>query len=168
MGMHNFAINKLCIRRKGIKVLRKDDDIVGTMLHDVAHTIRLTIDEALRPYDLTRVSWLAIGIVAEQDALSQTRLADALELGPPATGKLVDRLEDRGLIERLRDPGDRRSNLLRVTPEARRLLRDLAPVGDEIRERVLRDLGSEERAQLLDMLQRIKTGLSGAPGVRAA
>jgi len=141
-------------------VLRKGDDIVGTMLHDVAHRIRLKIDEALKPFDLTRVSWLAIGIVARHGRLSQSQLAEALELGSPSTGKLVDRLEERGLVERVRDPQDRRSNLLTVTEAARRLLKDLEPVGEDLREDVLQNLTLQEREHLSKMLVRIKERLA--------
>ncbi len=141
-------------------MLRKGDDIVGTMLHDVAHRIRLKIDEALKPFDLTRVSWLAIGIVARHGRLSQSQLAEALELGSPSTGKLVDRLEERGLVERVRDPQDRRSNLLTVTEAARRLLKDLEPVGEDLREDVLQNLTLQEREHLSKLLVRIKERLA--------
>lgn len=146
----------MCMRMERGKVLRKDDDIVGTMLHDVAHRIRLKIDGALRPFHLTRVAWLAIGIVAERGRLSQSQLAEALELGSPATGKLVDRLEERGLVERSSDPGDRRSNLVTLTAQARHLLGELEPLGESIREDVLRDLTAAERQQLGRLLARIK------------
>ena len=138
------------------------------MLHDVAHRIRLKIDEALKPFDLTRVSWLAIGIVARQGRLSQSQLAEALELGSPSTGKLVDRLEERGLVERIRDPHDRRANLLTVTEAATRLLRDLEPVGDDLREDVLRNLTLEEREHLSKILLRIKERVTGRDESRAA
>lgn len=149
-------------------MLRKGDDILGTMLHDVAYRIRLKIDEVLKPFDLTRVSWLAIGIVARQGRLSQSQLAEALELGSPSTGKLVDRLEERGLVERVRDPQDRRSNLLTVTEAARRLLKDLEPVGEDLREEVLHNLTLQEREHLSKMLVLIKERLASteeAPAV---
>lgn len=149
-------------------MLRKDEDIVGTMLHDVAHLIRLRIDEALRPFELTRVAWLAIGIVAERDRLSQSQLAEALELGSPATGKLVDRLEQRGLVERLADPGDRRANQLTATAEAKRLLKELEPVGDAVREDVLQDFTAAELRQLARFLFRIKARLNARVKVDAA
>ena len=141
-------------------MLRKDDDIVGTMLHDVAHLIRLKVDEALKPFDLTRVAWLALGIIAENERLSQSQLAEALELGAPATGKLVDRLEDRGFVERIRHPDDRRSNLLTTTKEARRLLDELETVGHTLREDVLGKLTASERQELTRLLTIIKEKLN--------
>ena len=166
--MHSLCKRKICVHKKGGKVLRKDEDIVGTMLHDVAHLIRLRIDEALKPFDLTRVAWLAIGIVVERDRLSQSQLAEALELGSPATGKLVDRLEHRGLVERLADPQDRRTNQLTATAEAKRLLNELEPVAGVIREDVLKGFTAAERHQLARFLFRIKAGLSGRVAVDAA
>lgn len=140
-------------------MIRKDDDVVGSMLHDVAHLIRLKVDDALKPFGLTRVAWLAIGIIAEHDKLTQSELAEYLELGAAATGKLVDRLEERGVVARAADPSDRRTNLLSVTAEAERLMKQLEPIGAAIREDILQDLDAEEREQLADMLIRIKARL---------
>lgn len=141
-------------------MIRKKDDVVGSLIHDVAHQLRLRIDEVLRPYELTRVSWMAIGIVDQNDRLTQSELAARLELGTAATGKLVDRLEERGLVQRHDDPDDRRANLLSVTPEARELLERLKTVGEGLREEVLQDLGEAERQRLQRSLQKIKARLA--------
>src|SRR6185437_7564901 len=59
-------------------------------------------------------------------ALMQRELADALEIGAPATVALVDRMERDGLVARSAVPGDRRRNAVVLTPRARRLLTKLA------------------------------------------
>lgn len=149
-------------------MLRKDDDVVGTLLHDIAHLLRYRIDDALRPFELTRVAWLAISLIArhqeEQETLTQSDLAHDLELGPAATGKLLDRLQDRGLIQRLADPADRRTHRIALTPSAHALLETLAPLGDHIREEVLQDLPPGERDALLRSLIKIKTRLQSGSG----
>lgn len=141
-------------------MIHKDDDMVGTLFHDVAHLIRHQIDDELRPYDLTRASWLAIGIVQSNDRLSQAELAESLELGAAATGKVVDRLEERGLIERHADPDDRRTKRLSVTSEGKKLIRKLRPIGVKIRDSVLQDLNEADQKRLLSYLVKIKTRLS--------
>lgn len=141
-------------------MIRKKDDVVGTLIHDVAHLLRLRIDEALRPYGLTRVSWLAMGIVKQNEMLTQSDLAARLELGTAATGKLVDRLEERGLVRRYDDPDDRRANLLSVTAEARDLLERVKSIGEGLRDDVLQDLSEAERQRLQRSLQKIKTRLT--------
>ncbi|WP_165586930.1 MarR family winged helix-turn-helix transcriptional regulator [Pseudaestuariivita atlantica] len=136
------------------------DDLIRSLIHDVAHQLRLRIDEALRPYDLTRVTWLAISIVDQNEMLTQSELAARLELGTAATGKLIDRLEERGLVRRHDHPDDRRANLLSITDQARDLLERIEPIGEFLREDVLQDLGQHERQRLRQSLQTIKCRLT--------
>lgn len=143
-------------------MIGKEDDLVGTLFHDVAHWIRYRIDSELKPYGLTRASWLALGIVELNDRLSQAELAEFLELGAAATGKVVDRLEERGLIERHADPEDRRTNRLSITDEARKLIKMLQPISKKIRKEILQDLSKAEQKQLEGSLAKIKARLSQA------
>lgn len=145
-------------------MIYKTEDLVGTLFHDVAHLIRLRIDDELRPYELTRASWLAIGVVAKSNHLSQSELAEVLELGTAATGKVIDRLEERGLIERHADPDDRRTNRLTITEEARKLIKKLHPVSKRLRKEILQDLSEAEQRQLKTHLATIKARLSQANG----
>lgn len=141
-------------------MIRKKDDVVGTLFHDVAHLLRLRIDETLRPYDLTRAGWLAIGIIEQDQMLTQSDLAARLELGTAATGRLVDRLEQRGLVRRHDDPHDRRAKILFLTVQARDLLERLKSIDAKLREEVLQDLNEPERQRLLRSLQKIKSRLA--------
>ena len=141
-------------------MIRKQDDIVGSMFHDIAHLIRLRIDEMLKPYDLTRLKWLAIGILSQNEGLTQTGLAERLELKTAATGKLVDRLVERGLVERRPDPDDRRAHRLYATEKSFALLTELEPLGEDIRDRVLADLNEKEIGALGSVLQKIKSNLT--------
>jgi MarR family transcriptional regulator for hemolysin len=140
-------------------MIRKRDDIVGSLFQDVAHLVRQRIDAELKPYGLTRLKWLAIGVLQDQRGLTQSELADWLELKPAATGRLVDRLVERGLVERRTDPDDRRAYQLFVTQKSDDLLENLVPTGDAIREHVLQDLDPQERAQLAKTLTKIKERL---------
>lgn len=140
-------------------MIRKSDDIVGTLFQDIAHLIRHRIDAELKPHGLTRLKWLAIGIVQSQPGLTQSELANRLELKPAATGRLVDRLVERGLVERRADPDDRRAHRLFVTQKSDQLLEELVPTGEAIREDVLQDLAPTERAQLAATLKKIKERL---------
>jgi len=143
-------------------MIRKQNDIVGSLFQDIAHLIRQRIDTELQPYGLTRLKWLAIGLVQTHPGLTQTELAAKLELKPAATGKLVDRLEARGLVERRPDQSDRRVHRLVLTKKSEELLMQLEPVGNAIREDILQDLGQKERKQLEDALKTLKRRLTHA------
>ncbi len=140
-------------------MIRKQDDLVGSMFHDIAHLLRLKIDEALKPHGLTRLKWLAIGIISDNEGCSQAELANSLELKSAATGKLVDRLVDRELVERRPDIKDRRAYRLFATPNSKALLLDLEPLGLRLRQEILNGLDEEDVNSLKDRLVTIKENL---------
>ena len=141
-------------------MIRKQNDIVGSLFQDIAHLIRLRIDKELKPHGLTRLKWLAIGIVQSDPGLTQTDLSRRLELKAAATGRLVDRLAGRGLVKRQADPEDRRAHRLFITEKAQRLLTELEPMGEFIRKEVLKDLKADERVALGHMMSKIKKRLT--------
>jgi DNA-binding MarR family transcriptional regulator len=131
------------------------------MFHDIAHLTRLRIDAALKPYGLTRLKWLAIGIIADNEGFSQADLASRLELRGAATGKLVDRLVERGLVERRMDISDRRAYRLFATQKSNALLLELEPMGEDLRQDILQGLDDEDIGALKSCLIKIKANLLG-------
>lgn len=118
------------------------------MCHDIAQLIRHKIDDILRPYGLTRLKWLAIGIIADTNGLPQAGLANRQEPKSAAAGKLVNRLLNRGLAERKSDPDDRRSDpddrrahRLYPTGKPRALLAELEPLGEIVHDGVPDGIG---------------------------
>tara|TARA_R110002051_G_scaffold271530_2_gene332021 strand:- start:7380 stop:7868 length:489 start_codon:yes stop_codon:yes gene_type:complete len=142
-------------------MIRKQNDLVGSMFHDIAHLTRLRIDTALKPHGLTRLKWLAIGIIADNEGFSQADLASRLELKGAATGKLVDRLVARELVERRSDMSDRRVYRLFATQKSHALLLELKPMGETLRQDVLQGLDEKEVGALKSSLTKIKSNLKG-------
>lgn len=142
-------------------MIRKQNDLVGSMFHDIAHLTRQRIDTALKPYGLTRLKWLAIGIIADNEGFSQADLASRLELKGAATGKLVDRLVERELVERRSDTSDRRVYRLFATQKSHALLLELEPMGETLRQDILRGLDEENIGALKNSLKKIKANLIG-------
>jgi DNA-binding MarR family transcriptional regulator len=107
----------------------------------------------------------------EQEGLSQVDLADVLELQPISLVRLLDRLVERGLLERRHDPKDRRANRLYLTARGRQLVDDLDGLSSAILTDVLRDVPDEaiktSLITLRDIKDRIKQ-LGDPPGHVAA
>ena len=80
-------------------MLTKQSHLVGSLIHDVAHLLRHEIDRRVTPYNLTRTKWLALSMLRERPGVSQSEFAELLELGAAATGRLADRLVERGPIK---------------------------------------------------------------------
>ena len=140
-------------------MITKHDDLLGTLIHDVAHRLRHEIDRRLKPHNLTRVKWLALGIIANNPDLTQAELAADLELGNAAVGRLVDRLEQRRFIIRKPDPDDRRAYRLSLTDSAKRLLDHLKDTATQLRSDVLEGFSESEVKTLNKGLNRLDRNL---------
>jgi MarR family transcriptional regulator for hemolysin len=140
-------------------MIKKHDDLIGSIVHDVAHLIRLRIDKQIKKYGLTRVKWLALGVIQNNPLMTQAELAAELELGEPATGRLSDRLEERGLIERRAGRADRRVRKLKLTLTAERLLDDMREVSGELRGGILNGIPQEDLHAMERGLKALKRNL---------
>src|ERR1700756_5444866 len=95
------------------------------VLHDVARLLRTRFDQKARAYDMTRAQGVILVRLERQPGISQNEMAAICEVEPITVGRLVDRLEARGLIERRPDPGDRRVRRLHLLPAAKPVLADI-------------------------------------------
>jgi DNA-binding MarR family transcriptional regulator len=105
------------------------------------------LDEELAPIDLTVRQYLLLSIAAGGTELSQQDLAKKLDLDPTIVVKVIDNLEDRGLLERARSADDRRRHQLTLTAKGKKLLHD-AHAREQKVERAL----SPHSAELRDLL----------------
>jgi DNA-binding MarR family transcriptional regulator len=85
-------------------------------------------------------------------------------LGTDTAGmtKLLDRLEDKGLLRRRRHPDDRRAILIELTEAGRALVPRLPPIFGRVTRQLLAGFSTDEVSQLTSMLQRMHDNLSAA------
>lgn len=96
------------------------------ILHEIAHLMRTLFDQRARARGMTRAQWVILKRLERTPGLSQNELASIIEVEPITVGRLVDRLEARGLVERRDDPRDRRIHRLHLTPKSKPILREIA------------------------------------------
>ncbi len=108
---------------------------LGFLLHDVARLLRRRFEQNARGTGLTRSQWQVLAYLDQNEGIHQGRLAELLDIEPITLGRIVDRLEILGLIERLPHPSDRRIWLLHLTDAARPKLTQLRKLGDITRAR---------------------------------
>jgi DNA-binding MarR family transcriptional regulator len=141
-----------------------------TLMHDVARMHRTRFDQWARGYSMTRAQGLILLRLEGQPGLSQNEMAAICEVEPITVGRLVDRLEARGLIERRPDPADRRIKRLHLMPAAAPVLAAINDYRRALREFMTDGLDKSVQEAVIDALLHMKAKLTveSATRMRAA
>ena len=99
---------------------------------ETAHALRKAFDRMAVGLGVTRAQWKVLFRLERQPGLRQVELADLLDIEPITLCRIVDRLEESGLVERTSDPADRRAWRLHVTAQAQPLIEKLKAVAAEL------------------------------------
>jgi len=137
------------------------------MLHDVARQLRLDSDRRARAHGMTRAQWIILVRLESQPGLSQKELAEILEVEPITVARLIDRLEDRGMVERRGDPADRRVWRLHLLPPAEPVLRDIHAEREDLRRLVSAGIDAGTLHTINAGLARMKANLMAESRGRA-
>src|SRR5262245_30920718 len=128
------------------------------LLYDVARMMRTRVDQvARRTMGMTRAQWAILVKLERTPGLSQNELAGLLEVEPITVGRLVDKLEGRGLVKRHPDARDGRIWRLALTPKARPILQQIEIHRDELRKVLVAGIEGQ-------MLEALTTGLLAMKG----
>src|SRR5947209_15667593 len=92
---------------------------VGQLLFVAAQAAQTLAEERLEPLGLSARGWGVLSTLVESGPLTQIDLATALSIDRTAMVYLLDELEERGFVERVRNPADRRSFLIHLTAKGR-------------------------------------------------
>jgi DNA-binding MarR family transcriptional regulator len=141
--------------------MKSDDPArnLGILVHEVARLLRRNYDRRISHLGLTQAQWRTLIYLARNEGASQATLAEILEVRPITLARLIDRLEEAGWVERRRDPDDRRVSRLYLTAKAQPLLVEMERLGAETRKDALVGLSRAEQAQVLDLLNTLKSNL---------
>ena len=144
------------------------DDFIGVVIADVARLLRTAFDRRVRRLGITRAQWLVLTRLHRHPGASQSELADMMEVERASAGRMIDRLEANGWVERRAQNGDRRVKRVYLTAEAERVHRRIWRVAEETVEEALADLSAREAAQLRALLTRVKRNLVAVVDSRPA
>ncbi len=131
----------------------------GYLLNDVTLLFRKHFDRRAVKFGLTRAQWRATKMLYYREGLRQTELADLLEMEPIAVGRVIDRLQAAGFVERRPDPKDRRAWRLYVTDQARGVIADMELIAQGLRKDATMGIDVAEMEQAMGVLNRIKENL---------
>jgi len=122
---------------------------------------------SLRPLNLGAQEFIVLKQLQAFGSCSQGELADALGIDYSNLAVVTGQLYSRGLIERHRDPADRRRYVVELTGDGRRLLSDADKTIEAGEEDILSALDDSERQQLWELLRRMADTLELCPQTEA-
>ncbi len=132
---------------------------LGFILHDVARLLRKRFEQNAKQLGLTRSQWHTLAYLNLNEGIHQAGLAELLDIEGITLVRILDKLEERGLIERRPHPTDRRIRLLFLCDTARPMIAKMREIGDLTRGEALAGLSAEDREFLLSALTVMKTNL---------
>lgn len=99
-----------------------------------------------------------LALIAENPGLSQSRLAEAMEVDRSTMVAVIDQLEARGLAVRGRSPTDRRTHCLELTAKGRAAMRRIERLAREHEQAFAAHLSAGERAELVRLTTKLYAG----------
>jgi len=145
----------------------------GFLVHDIARLMRTNYDRRVKRLGLTRSQWWVITNLYRNDGLTQSELAEALDIERASLGRLLDRLEANGWVRREPCHRDRRAKRVRLTNEVGPVMREMRAIAAGLRSDAMSGLAPGEQEAFVDVLLAIKSnllalngqGLAGAPAL---
>jgi DNA-binding MarR family transcriptional regulator len=110
-------------------------------------------------HELNFSQYITLKELAKGEA-SATDLARAAQLNPGAMTRLLDKLEQRGILARVADPNDRRALRIRLTDAGIAIWNDVNHCGQRVRERATRGMSEADRDALTRLLSQVRDNLS--------
>ncbi|HJT07741.1 MAG TPA: MarR family transcriptional regulator [Stellaceae bacterium] len=132
----------------------------GFLLHDIARLMRKKFDQRARSLNLSRAQWQLLVHLSRHEGINQSGLAEILEIESITLGRLVDRMEEAGWVERRPDPSDRRARLLYTTEKVAPVMERMRELADATRNEALAGLAPAQRDALIDTLIQVRGNLS--------
>ncbi len=117
---------------------------LGFLIHDVSRLRRSAFDRCLKPLKVTRSQWWVLAYLSREDGMTQSQLAEELDMGKVAIGGLIDRLEKSGLLRRDADTSDRRVNRVFLEPKSKALIARMRKVSQQMDARILQGLDDDK------------------------
>ena len=135
---------------------------------ETAHALRKAFDRRAVGLGVTRAQWKVLFRLTRQPGMRQIDLADMLDIEPITLSRIVDRLEEAGLVERLADPADRRAWRLHVTAKAEPLVEKLRALADEMIVETFAGIDPKDIEITREVLGRVRENASRAAPMNRA
>ena len=129
-------------------------------LYSISRSFRQTFGRMVSDDDLTLAQWRALSYLSRNDMCRQVDLANLLEIKPITLARVIDKLEELGLVDRVLDKTDRRVFRLTLTTKAAPVIKRMRELINSVQEQALDGLDEKDRAVLVKYMIKIVDNLN--------
>lgn len=134
-----------------------NDKGIGAASVRLSKKITRLINLFLKPYNITTEQWSVLRTLHETDDIAQKDLSNRVDKDQATLTKILDILEKNRFAERISNPIDRRSYLIRITEKGRKLVGEVTPYLERIYDELVKDIESEK----IDIFKEVMLSLEG-------
>lgn len=139
-------------------------EFIGYQVYMTQRALARSLDIALSPFGLTAGQWNALNQLNENGAMTQKELSGLLKKEPATVARLLDRLVKRDLVRRTPHPDDRRANIIDITPDAVRLLKEIDPYVVARADQIAEGISDDDLSVFFDILNTVRKNAQKSSG----
>lgn len=129
------------------------------LLRDVHRSFTRALQSRIASHGVTMGQWLFLRALWHEDGITQRELSQRVGMMEPTTVTALNGMERRELVQRVRNPHDRRKVNIFLTPKGSSLRDVLLPCAMEINQLAMRGLADEDLSRTMELLQRVMENL---------
>ncbi|MBE6828592.1 MAG: MarR family transcriptional regulator [Ruminococcaceae bacterium] len=129
------------------------DDCIAFITSQSAKIFAEAMEQKFRPYNITRTQWIAMYFIYTGKSITQRELADKMAVKGPTVVRLLQKLEQDGLLVRSGTDADKRVKHLLLSEKGARLCCDLIPVAEKFKNDTIEGISEEDLQTLKDTLE---------------
>jgi MarR family transcriptional regulator for hemolysin len=126
------------------------------LVHEISRMVSTYFDQAMEKHQLTRAQWWCMMHVSENEGLSQSELAEKMQMGRASAGKLIERLEAKGWLERRNDETDNRLRRVYVSEQYHGIAGMMDGESSQLYRDILAGVSRTEHKAILTGMRKIK------------
>lgn len=134
-------------------------------LTKVSRKLHTAFNQQVTAHGLTYPRTRALLRLIRKQNMTQSELACELELEQATLVRLLDRMEEQGLVERRPDPNDRRAKFIVLTPHGEEQAALVRSIGQEMRKRIFDDIDPADLEAAMALLARMSTNIAGLENI---
>ncbi|EFM12425.1 transcriptional regulator, MarR family [Paenibacillus curdlanolyticus YK9] len=128
---------------------------VGFMTGMTYRKLSALLQNRLKPYEITPEQWSILYQIDRADGLIQKEIAERAGKDKPTTTRILDLLEEKGLIYKKAGTKDRRSFLVYITDKGRQMMQETLPIEKQVIAEVKSCMTTEEYDTLIRLISKI-------------